>query len=86
MSTSLKENKIEYTLAKERFVGISDKVSTSMMNLLGTKGRLDSLLTLEIGNTPYTKLALSKEGRRAQNATDFILEGRGQSLCAISFT
>jgi len=54
-----------------------DKSSTSMINLLGTVGRLETLFTLEIGTTPKTKLALMRDGSSVQNTGNFIVGEEG---------
>lgn len=44
-----------------------------MMNLLGTVAWLETLLTLEIGTTAKTKLALMRDGSSVQNTEDFMV-------------
>ena len=58
-------------------VGMFDKSSTSMMNLLGTVARLETLFTLEIGTTPKTKLALMRDGSSVRNIVNFIVDKEG---------
>jgi len=53
-----------------------DSASTSTINLFGTTGRLDSRLTLDIGNVAHAELA-SNKGRKAHKDADFMVrEGR----------
>jgi len=54
-------------------VGMFDKLSTSMMNLLGTVAWLETLSTLEIGTTPKTKFALRRNGSSVQYTVDFMV-------------
>lgn len=68
--------KIGRTRAKDLLVGMLDKSSTSMMNLLGTVAWLETLLTLEIGTTPKTKRALMRDGSSVQNTEDFMVGKR----------
>ena len=70
-------SKIGRTRAKDLLVGMFDKLSTSMMNLLGTVAWLETLLTLEIGTTPRTKLALRRDGNSVQNTVDFMVGKKG---------
>lgn len=63
----------------ERLFGMFERVSTSMINLLGTVGRLDTLLTVESGTAPKANPALNAEGKRIQ-VRDFMLEDpKGES-------
>jgi hypothetical protein len=70
-------SKIGRTRAKDLLVGMFDKLSTSMINLLGTVAWLEILLTLEIGTTPKTKLALRRDGNSVQNTVDFMVCRKG---------
>ena len=53
-----------------------DGLSTSTINLFGTRGRLDSRLTLDIENVAHVELA-SNKGRKAHKEAGFMVR-RGE--------